>query len=109
MCALLRRHGQELPESADFSLLADGAEMELAKAVAGFPDAVARTLREASPHVVADYLYGLTRAFTAFYHACPVLDAPALLRDGRLLLVDAARQTLRNGMLVLGMRPLERM
>ncbi len=109
MCALLRRHGQELPESADFGLLADGAELELAKAVAGFPDAVARTLREASPHVVADYLYGLTRAFTAFYHACPVLDAPAPVRDGRLLLVDAARQTLRNGMLVLGMRPLERM
>ena len=109
MCALLRRHGQELPESADFGLLADGAELELAKAVAGFPDAVARTLREASPHVVADYLYGLTRAFTAFYHACPVLDAPAPLRDGRLLLVDAARQTLRNGMLVLGMQPLERM
>ena len=70
---------------------------------------MARTLGEASPHVVADYLYGLTRAFTAFYHACPVLDAPAPLRDGRLLLVDAARQTLRNGMLVLGMRPLERM
>ena len=109
MCALLRRHGQELPESADFGLLADTAELELAKAVAGFPDAVARTLREASPHVVADYLYGLTRAFTGFYHACPVLDAPAPLRDGRLLLVDAARQTLRNGMLVLGMRPLERM
>ena len=109
MCALLRRHGQELPESADFSLLVDGAELELAKAVAGFPDAVERTLREASPHVAADYLYGLTRAFTAFYHACPVLDAPAPLRDGRLLLVDAARQTLRNGMLVLGMRPLERM
>ena len=109
MCALLRRHGRELPESADFGLLTDGAELELAKAVAGFPDAVARTLREASPHVVADYLYGLTRAFTGFYHACPVLDAPAPLRDGRLLLVDAARQTLRNGMLVLGMRPLERM
>ncbi len=109
MCALLRRHGQELPESADFNLLAHAAELELAKAVAGFPDAVARTLREASPHVVADYLYGLTRAFTAFYHACPVLDAPDPLRDGRLLLVDAARQTLRNGMLVLGMRPLERM
>ena len=109
MCALLRRHGKELPEGADFSLLADGAELGLAKAVAGFPEAVARTLREASPHVVADYLYGLTRAFTAFYHACPVLDAPAPLRDGRLLLVDATRQALRNGMLVLGMRPLERM
>ena len=81
----------------------------MAKAVAGFPDAVARTVREASPHVVVDYLYGLTRAFTAFYHACPVLDAPPPLLDGRLILVDAARQALRNGMLVLGMRPLERM
>jgi len=57
--------------------------------------------------VVADYLYGLTRAFTAFYHACPVLDAPSPVRDGRLRLVDAVRKTLRNGMLVLGMRPLE--
>lgn len=109
MCALLRRRGRELPDGADFGLLVDGAELALAKAVAGFPDAIARTVRDASPHVVADYLYGLTRAFTAFYHACPVLDAPAPLRDGRLLLVDAARQTLRNGMLVLGMRPLERM
>ena len=109
MCALLRRHGRPLPDGADFGLLTDDAELALAKAVAAFPDAVARTLREASPHVVADYLYGLTRAFTAFYHACPVLDAHAALRDARLLVVDAARQTLRNGMLVLGMRPLERM
>lgn len=109
MCALLRRRGRQLPDGADFGLLVDGAELALAKAIAGFPDAIARTVRDASPHVVADYLYGLTRAFTAFYHACPVLDAPAPLRDGRLLLVDAARQTLRNGMLVLGMCPLERM
>ena len=35
MCASLRRHGQELPERADFGLLADGAELELTKAVAG--------------------------------------------------------------------------
>lgn len=108
-CAILRRHGQALPDGADFGLLTGGAELALAKAVAGFPDAIARTVREASPHVAANYLYELTRAFTAFYHACPVLDAPAPLRDGRLLLVDAARRTLRNGMLVLGMRPLERM
>ena len=109
MSALLRRYGQDLPDGADFGLLADAAELALAKAVAAFPDAIARTVRDASAHVAAGYLYGLTRAFTAFYHACPVLDAPAPVRDGRLLLVDAARQTLRNGMLVLGMRPLERM
>lgn len=109
MCSLLRRHGQTLNDSADFGLLINPVELALAKAIAGFPDAVTRTLREASPHVVTDYLYELTRAFTAFYHACPVLDAPTTLRDARLLLVDAARKTLRNGMLVLGMRPLERM
>ena len=109
MCALIRRHGQELPATADVSLLVHSAELELAKAVSGFPEAVARTMREASPHILADYLYSLTRVFTAFYHACPVLDAPAPLREGRLLLVEVARQTLRNGMLLLGMRPLERM
>lgn len=109
MCALLRRHGQQLPESADFSLLTEDSELALAKTVAEFPEAVARTLREMSPHVLSDYLYGLTRALTAFYHSCPVLDAPTSLRDARLLLVDATRQTLRNGILLLGIKPLEQM
>ena len=109
MCALLRKYGKALPEKADFSLLTDDTELALAKAIADFPDAVARTMREVSPHALADYVYGLTRAFTAFYHSCPVLDAKAELRDARLLLVGTSRQTLRNGMLLLGMTPLEQM
>ncbi|WP_394812853.1 arginine--tRNA ligase [Streptomyces boetiae] len=71
-------------------------------------DAVAVALE---PHQLAGYLYGLARAFTAFYESCPVLreDVAPEIRDNRLALCDLTRATLAQGLDLLGIAALERM
>jgi len=63
-----------------------------------------------APSIVADWLYGAARQFSAFYRDCPVLDAPSPeLRAARLRLVSATAQCLQNGLRLLGIRAPERM
>ena len=54
------------------------------------------------PLLVANYVYDLAKAFSDFYHACPVVHSEEPLRSARLGLVDATRQTLANGLALLG-------
>jgi arginyl-tRNA synthetase len=48
---------------------------------------------------MASYAYDLADAFHSFYHAVPVLQAETEeIRNSRLLLVAATRQTLANAL-----------
>jgi len=70
---------------SDYEPLAE--EVSLCRALAGFPDKVKLAFVEHSPSILCNYLYDLTKAFTAFYDACPVLSAPDPLRTYRQVLV----------------------
>jgi arginyl-tRNA synthetase len=63
------------------------------------------------PHRLANYLYALALAFTAFWDACPVLrsDVTADVRASRLALVEATGRTLAQGLRLLGIDVPERM
>ena len=73
--------------------------------------AAAAELRE--PHRVARYLEDTAASFHRFYDACRVLpmgdEEPADLHRARLLLVDATRIVLANGLGLLGVSAPERM
>jgi len=64
----------------------------------------AAQLRE--PHRVARYLEDTAGAFHRFYDACRVLpmgdEEPAPIHGARLLVVDATRVVLANGLYLLG-------
>jgi arginyl-tRNA synthetase len=63
-----------------------------------------------APFVIAEWCYETARAFSTFYHDCPVLNAETLqLRAARLRLVAATAQALQNGLGLLGIRAPERM
>jgi arginyl-tRNA synthetase len=100
-------------DAFDPSLLSHEKEGELLRALADFPRVVssAATLRE--PHRVARYLEDTASAFHKFYDSCRVLpmgdEEPAAIHGARLLLVDATRTVVANGLGLLGVSAPERM
>lgn len=85
------------------------AERALALKLDAFGDALVEVARLLEPHRLCNYLYELSRAFTDFYEACPVLPAEPLVRANRLALCHLAARTLRRGLDLLGIAAPERM
>ena len=107
-------HGLE-PAGEDFdpSLLAHEKEGELLRALAEFPRVVASAAELREPHRVARYLEDTAATYHRFYDTCRVLpmgdEEPNDLHRARLLLVDATRTVLANGLALLGVSAPERM
>lgn len=80
----------------------------LPRLLSRFPEVVERAAAEYEPHYIAQYLTELAGEFNSYYAREKVLDgtdaAPA-----KLALVDAVRQTLKNGLWVLGIEAPEEM
>jgi arginyl-tRNA synthetase len=77
-------------------------EIQLIDLISRFPAEVQRGTNEYKPLTIANLAYDLARAFNDFYDRCPVLKADTKVRDARLRLVTAARQTIANALRLLG-------
>lgn len=77
-------------------------EIELIEQISRFPNAVQQAANEYRPLVMAAYAYDLANAFHSFYHAVPVLQSEdENIRNARLGLVAAAKQTIVNALRLL--------
>jgi arginyl-tRNA synthetase len=95
--SLLRKAGERAEKGADFSLLVSDAEWELVKILGTYNDAVAAAASGYDPSVLAGYLYEVSKAFSRFYHDCPVLNAGnPELAAARLALSRGALKVLRD-------------
>ncbi|HEX7103850.1 MAG TPA: arginine--tRNA ligase [Nitrolancea sp.] len=100
-CRILEKV-DELPSGdLDFGELTP-EEINLIEQIATFPVEVERSAAEYKPLVITSYVFDLAKRFNDFYHACPVLTAPEPQRSARIALVAATRQTLANGLGLLG-------
>ncbi|MBA3451069.1 MAG: arginine--tRNA ligase [Chloroflexia bacterium] len=77
-------------------------ELGLLQGIAALPDEIQRAAAEYRPLLIASYVYDLAKRFNDFYHACPVLSSSEPTRTARLALTAATRQTLANGLALLG-------
>ncbi|ACZ39713.1 arginine--tRNA ligase [Sphaerobacter thermophilus] len=107
-CRILEKVDQIPTEGLTFTDLTT-EEINLIQQVAIFPSEVERAAAEYKPLVIANYVYELAKRFNDFYRACPVLQAEEPQRSARLALVAAARQTLANGLGLLGIAAPETM
>ena len=100
-------------EGFDPSLLAHEKEGDLLRALADFPRVVTSAAELREPHRVARYLEDTAAAFHKFYDSCRVLpmgdEEPGAIHVARLMLVDATRTVLANGLRLLGVSAPERM
>jgi arginyl-tRNA synthetase len=80
-------------------LLVGDAEWELLKTLAAYPEAVADAAARMDPSVLAAYLYELSKAFSRFYHDCPILNAAEVdLSATRLALSRGVLRVLKDAM-----------
>ncbi len=109
--SILRKGGPEAGEGPFDPRAAEGGrEWALLTRLGRFPEVVWEATHTYSPHLVANYLYGLAQAFHAFYHEVPVLQAPdPALRASRARLVAGVATVMRTGLGLLGIRVPERM
>jgi arginyl-tRNA synthetase len=100
-------------DAFDPSLLAHAQEGDLLRALAEFPRVVAAAAQLREPHRVARYLEETASTFHKFYDTCRVLpmgdEEPAPIHGARLLLVEATRTVIANGLRLLGVSAPERM
>jgi arginyl-tRNA synthetase len=94
---------------ANLDLLRSEREMALASRLAEYPDVVASAARELAPHAIAFYLRDLAGEFHSYYNAERILVEDEALRTARLALSAAVRQTLANGLSLLGVSAPEKM
>jgi arginyl-tRNA synthetase len=93
----------------DLALLTSERELALAQRIGEFPEVLAEAARELSPHSVAFYLRSLAADFHSYYNAERILVDDEALRGARLALCAAVRQTLANGLSLLGVSAPEKM
>ena len=109
IASILRKADSAGDVPDEFVLEAD-AEWALLAKINSFGDVVQTAMQQRSCAPVAQYALDLARQFTGFYHDCPVVAAPTeALRDSRLTICAATRQTLDNALHLLGIQPLDRM
>jgi arginyl-tRNA synthetase len=90
--------------------IAEPTEIELAKHLLRYGEVIASAAADYRPNYLTAYLYDLASKFSAFYYACPVLQADAEKRPTRLMLCDLAARTIRHGLTeLLGIEVVEQM
>jgi arginyl-tRNA synthetase len=112
VCSVFQQWGGDSGRLAGTPLhphLALERELALAQRIAEFPEAVAAAARELAPHSIAFYLRELAAEFHSYYNAERILVDEQALRAARLALCAAVRQTLANGLSLLGVSAPEKM
>ena len=99
-------HDPRLPKKPVFE---HSAEHTLILALAEFPDVVQKTLEAKNPSLLIHYVVRVAKAFSEFYHQCPVIDAEQNIQQSRLALINAVRIVLENGLHLLGIEAPEEM
>ncbi len=77
-------------------------EIALAKQIAKFPSIIEKVVDELHPHILATYSRELADTFNSFYHFEQVLKSEGKIRDRRLTLVRAVKNTLQEALETLG-------
>lgn len=110
IASILRKYGArptELP--GEFPIETD-EEWALVLKLSSFPDVIQTALEQRASAPVAQFCIETARLFTAFYHACPVLNAPSEAhKRTRAHLCEATHQCLKNALGLLGIEALDRM
>ncbi len=104
----------QAPETIEFEPaltqhLTTDVELHLVKSLGQFPIHLERTLKFSKASQLAHYLIDITHLFGTFYRECQVLGQTPELTCARLMLVEATRRVLGQGLQLLGIPLPEKM
>ncbi len=109
ICSVLAKAEKEGLKSAyemgteDFekacALLGHEAEWDLVKLIASFPRVLEKSAESLDSALIAGYVYDIAKAFSKFYHDCPIVSAgDNALVAARLALTRAVLTVLKNAL-----------
>ena len=109
-CAsLLSKGGPLETDSFDASILTDDVSMEITRHLSKFKETVAEAGRKYEPAIVSRFVVDLAQLFNRFYHDHSIVVDDPKIRQARLVLTMCVKQTLKNGLALLGMQAPEKM
>jgi arginyl-tRNA synthetase len=110
VASVFRKLGKGIDEvDGQIDLVAE-QEQALAAKLAQFGEVLNNVGEKGVPHLLCAYLYDLAGLFSSFYEHCPILSAEEeATRQSRLRLAALTGRTLKQGLQLLGLEPLERM
>ncbi|MDO4173876.1 MAG: arginine--tRNA ligase [Eubacteriales bacterium] len=112
ICSLLSRMADEgiaVPDTADLTVLHETEELALVKQISLLPEEIISAAAERDPSRLNKYAVALCAQFHRFYNACRIKEAQPDVRDARLILCRAARQTIYNVLTMIGVEAPEHM
>ncbi|MEW6686597.1 MAG: arginine--tRNA ligase [Candidatus Edwardsbacteria bacterium] len=93
----------------NLELLKEPEEIALIKLLINFPDLVEASAKKYEPHRIPSYLQEVAGVFHNFYQKHRVVTGNPDLTQARLVLVDATRIVLKNGLKIIGVSAPEKM
>ncbi|MFT6339899.1 MAG: arginyl-tRNA synthetase [Alcanivorax sp.] len=110
VASVFRKAGLDMAEVSGDFLLQEEAEQALAARLVQFGEVLEGVAEKGLPHLLCTYLYDVAGLFSTFYEHCPILSGDnEALKQSRLKLAALTARTLKQGMELLGLSPLERM
>lgn len=108
-CSVLRKAGSYDKSAVDYSVLTGEDEFSVIKELERLPGAIEDACAKNEPHIVSRYVMDLAKAFNKFYHNNQIIIEDEKVKNSRLALVDATRQTIKNSLALLGVQSPDRM
>ena len=114
ICSIFRTAGEKgvvwnRSNEVDLSLLVEGEEFGIIRAVLAFPEIVEKSARALEVHRISHYLLDMVSRFHGYYSRHRVISDDKALTLARLFLLDAIRITIRNGFELMGISSPEKM
>ena len=110
VASVFRKAGLDMADVNGNFLLQEEAEQALAARLVQFGEVLESVAEKGLPHLLCSYLYDVAGLFSTFYEHCPILSGDnEALKQSRLKLAALTARTLKQGMDLLGLSPLERM
>lgn len=112
--SVLRKAGAEVVTKAlsgeiDPAYIASDSAYELAKLIYAFPEVIIEAGAKYEPSVVTRHIVNIAQAFNRFYHNEHVLVDDEGEKIAKVALVSAAKNTIKNGLSLLGIKAPEKM
>ena len=96
-------------KTGDLDRLTEEHEQALMQRLTRYPEIIELAARQRAPQHVVHYLRELAHEFHTYYNAQRFIVDDEALRNARLLLINATRQVIRNGLALLGVSAPETM
>ncbi len=115
ICSVIRKLAEaQLSHDLDkgnehLELLTTTHEQALLKRLAAYPEIISSSAKNLEPHSIAHYLRELANDFHSYYNAEKFIIDDDNLRNARFNLIQAVKQTILNGLTILGVSAPESM